>query len=563
MTSGSVTITAGRTTATLTVQTTADTTAETDKTLIVSITGTTLPAGVVIQTATAVGTIVDDDAIKVSIEDDTITEGTASNWFRVELSRAATADLVLSWSTGDDDTAGANQATERTDYEWIRGGRTTISAGRTWVNLVVDTYEDDQLEGDETYKVTITGVSLPVGVVIQTGTAVGTIKDNTVAVSLEQANQSAHENTGYSDMIVRLSREIYDSEVVVSLATSADDTEGAHQATAGTDYTAVTDGRVTIRRGQTRGDYRVTIANDSTPEETETFKVTMTAVTLPADAAIANATTIANIHDDDSANVFVRSVSAFEGSRMEFVAELTGAVAFDVSVWMFTREDGRPGSQPASEYTDFQPERALVTIPEGETKSAVLPVLTVGDNDVEDDETFLVYLQERRDDRLPAGMRVQNYGTLATIRNAETTGVDRARVGDRRLGAVVPGANVEGARFRGGAGLVDGGRRHGGREPGDAGRGLHGRDGRQRDDRARRDHGDAHGPDNGRPGRGRRGDLQGRDHRDHAAGRGGDPRCGAEDGGGDDRERRSAGAASWRWRRRRYASGWRRRYASG
>ena len=56
MTAGTLTIAAGDTTGTLTVSTAEDLLAEADETFTVTITGTTLPSGVSLGTATATGT---------------------------------------------------------------------------------------------------------------------------------------------------------------------------------------------------------------------------------------------------------------------------------------------------------------------------------------------------------------------------------------------------------------------------------------------------------------------------------------------------------------------------
>ena len=298
VTGGSVTIAAGQTTATLTVQTTADAAAEGDETLKVTITGTTLPPGVVLGTATAIGTIEDDDVVTVSVAAASATEGTALS-FPVTLSKAAGADVVLGWSTGDDDTAGARQATAGTDYTAVTGGSVTIAASATTATLAVQTTDDTAVEGDETLKVTITGTTLPTGVFLGTRTAVGTIvEDDGVRVSVEAA--SATEGTALS-FTVRLSKAA--SSAVVLGWSTGDDTAGARQATAGTDYTAVTGGSVTIAASQTTATLTVQTTDDTAVEGDETLKVTITGTTLPTDVFLGIRTAVGTIVDDDGGGV--------------------------------------------------------------------------------------------------------------------------------------------------------------------------------------------------------------------------------------------------------------------
>ena len=74
---------------------------------------------------------------------------------------------------------------------------------------------------------------------------------------------------------VRLS-ETVDSDVVLGWTTGGDATPNAQPATAGTDYTAVTDGSVTILANQETATFQVTTIQDTAPEGDETFAVTVT-----------------------------------------------------------------------------------------------------------------------------------------------------------------------------------------------------------------------------------------------------------------------------------------------
>ena len=131
--------------------------------------------------------------LTVSVEAGSATEGSAVT-FKAKLSAAVGSDVVLGWTTGDDDTAGARQATAGTDYTAVTNGSVTITASQTEAGFSVSTTADTAVEGDETFKVTITGTTLPAGVTIGTASAVGTIKDDvgapqlsTVAVDAQDA----------------------------------------------------------------------------------------------------------------------------------------------------------------------------------------------------------------------------------------------------------------------------------------------------------------------------------------------------------------------------------------
>ena len=114
----------------------------------------------------------------VSLEDGSAMEGSPVQ-FTAKLPQAVDSDVILSWITGDDDTAGANRATAGTDYTAVTNGSVTIMAGQTEATFSVETAQDTDTEGDETFAVMVTGSSLPPGVVVPENTrAVGTIKDD-------------------------------------------------------------------------------------------------------------------------------------------------------------------------------------------------------------------------------------------------------------------------------------------------------------------------------------------------------------------------------------------------
>ena len=207
-----------------------------------TITGTTLPGGVTIVTASAsaVGTIQDDDGVTVSVADASATEGSTVT-FKATLSAAVSSNVVLGWTTGADDTTGARQATADTDYTAVTSGTVTINANQTEATFTVQTTADTTTEGDETFKVTISGTTLPGGVTIATASAIGTIQDDD-GVTVSVADASATEGSTVT-FKAKLSAAV-SSNVVLGWTTGADDTAGGATRTGGdggdTDYTAVT-----------------------------------------------------------------------------------------------------------------------------------------------------------------------------------------------------------------------------------------------------------------------------------------------------------------------------------
>ena len=408
VTSGSVTITAGQSEASFTVSTTSDTDTEGDETFKVTITGTTLPGGVTIGTASAVGTIEDDDGVTVSVAGGSATEGSEVT-FKAKLSTAVGSNVVLGWTTGDDDTSGARQATAGTDYTEVTSGSVTITAGQSEASFTVSTTEDTDTEGDETFKVTITGTTLPAGVTIGTASAVGTIEDDDgVTVSVEGGSATEGSEVTFK---AKLSTAV-GSNVVLGWTTGDDDTSGARQATAGTDYTEVTNGSVTITAGQTEATFTVSTRQDTDTEGDETFKVTITGTTLPGGVTIGTASAIGTIEDDDDATVSVEGGSATEGSEVTFKAKLSAAVSSDVVLGWTTGDDDTTGARQATAGTDYtEVTNGSVTITAGQTE-ATFTVSSTQDTDTEGDETFKVTITGTT---LPAGVTIGTASAVGTI----------------------------------------------------------------------------------------------------------------------------------------------------
>ena len=102
----------------------------------------------ILGTATATGTIIDDDGVTVSVADARGDEG-ADVEFTVSLTAAVSSDVVLNWSTADG-TAGAPG-----DYTATSNGTVTIPANMTTTTFGVATRNETLTEADETFTVTI------------------------------------------------------------------------------------------------------------------------------------------------------------------------------------------------------------------------------------------------------------------------------------------------------------------------------------------------------------------------------------------------------------------------
>ncbi|WP_308411276.1 Calx-beta domain-containing protein, partial [Cylindrospermopsis raciborskii] len=182
----SVTFAAGSSTATVTVDPTADTTVESDETVILTLASGT---GYTIGTTSGVtGTITNDDVVvapELAIASTNANQsegnsGTKAFTFTVTRSGDTTGTSSANWAvTG----SGTNQA-DGTDFS-VTSDTVSFAAGETTQTITVNVSGDSTVEPDEGFTVTL---SNPTNATITTATATGTITndDTTPVVNANQ-----------------------------------------------------------------------------------------------------------------------------------------------------------------------------------------------------------------------------------------------------------------------------------------------------------------------------------------------------------------------------------------
>jgi hypothetical protein len=165
------TIAAGATSASFAVTINGDTAVEPNETFVVNLSNV---SGATVADGQATGTISNDDAasVQLSIADVSISEGrkgTKNMVFTVRLSAAAAGAVSYSIATGN------LTATAGSDYGAVSLGGQSIPAGSTSKTFSVPVYGDLVKEANETFSVTVSGVS---GAATADGYAVGTITND-------------------------------------------------------------------------------------------------------------------------------------------------------------------------------------------------------------------------------------------------------------------------------------------------------------------------------------------------------------------------------------------------
>ncbi len=397
--SGALTFTEGQTTKTIVVNVNADRVVEFDETFVVTLSN---PISATIATATATGTIVNDDGTALTIRPDTLSttqlEGnsglTTAYTFTVTRTGTTTAATTVAWAVAG---SGQNPATAA---DFLGGefpsGVLSFAATETTKTITVQVNADLVPEGDETFVVTL---SNPVGATLSTATATATIRnDDTPSLAIAAALPSKVEgNTGvptpYTFTVTRTGTTTGTS--TVNWAVSA---TGARPVNAADFQGGVLPkGQLTFGPNVTVQTITVNVNPDVTIEFNETFAVTLSGA---VGATIATATAIGTIDNDDGTSLAIAAATG-SGSKVEgtaatgfttytFNVSRTGTITGTSTVnWAVSGVGGRPATN-----ADFQggvlPTGSLTFGPSETTKSITVNVNP--DAVVEFNETFAVTL---------------------------------------------------------------------------------------------------------------------------------------------------------------------------
>jgi len=414
-TSGTLTIPAGHTTATVSVPIVGDTTAESTETFTFRLSN---PVNAVLIAGDghsfATGTILDNDGpVTLSVGDASVNEGDttcASNnvVFTATLSQATTTDVDFIYAPAVDSAGqyaaspgGPKSCPDGGDYlvpvntGYGPGkGHAIIPAGQTSVQFSIPTEGDQTPEFNETFLVNLSSINFAAPARTQ---AVGTIvNDDGIAIAINNVSVSEG-NSGTKNMVFTVSlNQPSASSVSVDYAT-ADGT-----AKAGTDYTAKS-GTLTIPFGQTSGQISVAIVGDTTPEFDKTFYVNLS---NPVNAPLYKSQGVGTIVNDDALNLaIVPAVSVGEANTQAlFTVNLSAASASDVT-FHFATANGT-----ATVGSDYVATSGTATISAGQT-SVEIPVTIKSDTAAEADETFFVNISS------PTGAVISNSQSVGTILN--------------------------------------------------------------------------------------------------------------------------------------------------
>ncbi|MGK5678277.1 Calx-beta domain-containing protein [Actinoplanes sp. URMC 104] len=389
----------GAGTATVTVATTADTTAESNETFDL----TAVNASDANDTTSGTATITDDfpsfalSASTTSVAETVnppTTQGGSPTAKTVTITATLTApsthNVTIPVSTVDGTANSTAAVAANRDFTALNATNITINAGDVSGSTTV-TITDDALDEDPTQYFDVTaGSATGATVVPGTGTVRINIQDDdaTPAVNIGGAGVAVEGNplvfpltlTGRSEKPV---------SVDVSTANGVD-TDTTYGATAGSDYTALTNSTVTFAPTATLALASVTTTNDTAVESSpESLSAT---ISNPVNATLGTTVTATGgINDNEPAPTAALSPANFaEGNSGEAAREITVTLGSTSSIPVKINYTFTGGTATAG--TDYRGTAGSITIPAGSTTGKI-PVTIVGDTTYESpDETFTVVL---------------------------------------------------------------------------------------------------------------------------------------------------------------------------
>ena len=317
-TGATLTIPAGETEATISVQLLDDGDHEPTETFEVVLAD---PTNSVIADGTGEARILDDDTPTISIDDLSVSESAATAQATVRLTRPAYDEVTLRYGTA------AGTAIATMDYTAQSQVAVTIPAGATTATVAVPILADDVYEADESFFVDL---SDPAVAELGSDTrAVITIVDDDAPPALSVGDaQAVAESAG--PLVFTVTRTGSTSLPATFSWSTADVT-----AEAGSDFTAAS-GTVTIPAASSSAQLQVQLVSDLVAENDETVAVTLS---NPVNAVIIDGSATGVILDDDQTaartpGVVVNpsALTVTEGGDGSYTVELSSQPAADVTV---------------------------------------------------------------------------------------------------------------------------------------------------------------------------------------------------------------------------------------
>ena len=420
---GSITIAQGDTQGVIPITINSDTTDEPDETFEVTLTAVSANTELNVSAATALGTILDDDAVtgggdsQVSVRNVAVREGDDGEQPVLVFDLAVNpvdnlSDITLDYQTADDAATTSNN-----DYQPIPLSTLTIPAGSSSAQIAVSINGDTDIENDETLKLELGNISSNAS--LTTPVAYGLIIDDDdpgqslPRVSITHSSVLETDQDTIDMLFTVTIVEPVNSIVTVDYTTA--DIAPTPSAIGGTDYT-ITSGTLTFQPNETTATITVPIVGETTIENDETFHVILSSPST--NVALGNSIAIGTIISDEPFTyVSINNASILEGDATQ-QATLRFTVSLSAPSPQLIELDYQALDGTAlladSDYVGVATTR--LQIPAGDT-SAFIDITINGDDTAETDEQFSVQLSN-----ITANAEISDAIGVGTITNDDNTG---------------------------------------------------------------------------------------------------------------------------------------------
>ncbi len=419
---GTVTFTSGEATQTITITASADATVEADETITLTLSNPTNNANIL--TATAAGTIENDDG-SISFGPDGLsqTEGnsaTITYTYGVTLSEPAVAPISVDYVVSGSGISPANSLDFDGSYPF---GTLNFGIGEDTAEIEVVVTGDTETEEDETFSLSLTGVTG--GYSLDTSSVTSTIVNDDSSISISAVDAIKDEGqlddtTPFVFMITRTGDPTIpitaDYQVVLNNATADDFTAGI-----------VPSGTISLASNEITQTLTININGDTVVEPTESFDIELS---NPTGASIETARATGIIQNDDNGySISTLTASQPEGNSgntvFAFKVVRQGTSTTNSSINYAVSGIGLHRADEADFGGFF--DSSILFFQSGQTDQEItISVSVSGDVEIEKDETFVVTLSN------PTGSEEISTATaFATIENDDEGLIISALPADR------------------------------------------------------------------------------------------------------------------------------------
>lgn len=340
-----------------------------------------------------VGTILNDDAASLEIDDVTLEEGnsgTRSALFTVRLAGDVDASFTIDYQTNDGTATVAGD-----DYTDSSGSLTFAGLDGELQTLAVPVHPDLIVETAETFTVNLTSIAAGGrSIAVTDGQGLGTItNDDSATIRIDDVSASEG-NSGTADLVFTVTLDAaVDVPVNVDFATS-DNTATV----ADNDYNAVVGG-LTFQPDSAGGLQTMTLAvqvnGDVTTERDETFFLDLSGLSAAGrNVSIGRGNAVGTVVNDDSARISIDDAGLVEGDsgfqNLVFTVTLDSEVDTGVGVGYSTGNGTASVADNDFSFTSGSLNFPAAGGPGPQTMTLAVPV--TGDTKVEASEAFVVNL---------------------------------------------------------------------------------------------------------------------------------------------------------------------------